>query len=474
LSPISNLQSLNLKHTWPAPLVFVVALCVYTATLAPDITWAHDGGDGGDLISAVMTGGVPHPPGYSTYLLLTWPLAHVDLGNPAGRLGLFSALCAAGAASLVAQAVIRLSSDLGHIRASKLAGVCAGLMLALSPVLWSQAVITEVYTLGALFAVLLLWLASRRLTGWRAIAFGVTWGAALGAYLPLILSAVLAVGALERRWKDWLWAGLGVLTGLGVFCILPLRAASHAPINWGNAVTLEGFWWLVSAQLYRGYVMAVPLQSLGARLLGWASMMARQFTPVGLLLGLLGLWQLARARPVLAWTTVALVAGYSIFAIGYNTTDSYVHLIPSFVCLALWLGVGLAHVIDLIGSRNLPGLSVLLLPLVMLVAGWSAADLHADRTAIEFGEQVLAQAPANAVLITSQDAHTFTMWYYHYVRGQRPDALVLDLDMLSMLWYRRSLSGESQLMLNPPDALTELKASGRPVCRVSLNRLECD
>jgi hypothetical protein len=78
------------------------ALVVYLLTLAPDLTWAHDGVDGGELITAVFTHSLPHPPGYPLYRLLTQPLLALPLGNVAYRFNLFSALTIALAAGLVA------------------------------------------------------------------------------------------------------------------------------------------------------------------------------------------------------------------------------------------------------------------------------------------------------------------------------------------------------------------------------------
>jgi hypothetical protein len=463
-------------------VVFVLSLLVYALTLAPDITWAHDSGDGGDLITAVMTGGIPHPPGYPTYLLLASPLARLPWGNPAWRLNLFSALGAAGAGGLIALTVTRLSAGIGHeSREADLAGVGAGLALAFSPVLWSQAVIAEVYALGALFAALLVFLAVCRFTGRQATLFGAALGLALGAHLPLILCGLLAFVGLERRWKSWAWAGFGLLLGLTVFLALPVRALNHAPVNWGDASTPDGFWWLVSAQLYRRYVFALPFQSVGTRLIAWASMTARQFTPVGVVIGVWGFWRLWREKPRLAQTMLVMFAGFSIFAIGYNTTDSYVYLIPAFVFLVVWLGAGLAEILsrlDLTGFRRLAlsGLLVLLLPLTELLIGWSVADIHTDRTAVMFGQATLARAPDRAVLLTAEDAHTFTLWYFRYTRDQRPDVLVVDRDLLAMRWYRATIARESGLsnLDESPDPLAALSASGRPVCRVSLTNLECN
>ncbi|MER3458900.1 MAG: hypothetical protein C4309_10005, partial [Chloroflexota bacterium] len=62
--------STGVKAWEPAALAGILALGIYARTLAPTISWAHASGDGGDLIAAVYTGGVPHPTGYPTYLLL--------------------------------------------------------------------------------------------------------------------------------------------------------------------------------------------------------------------------------------------------------------------------------------------------------------------------------------------------------------------------------------------------------------------
>jgi hypothetical protein len=454
----------NTRHWICALLVFTLSLLVYARTLAPDITWTHDGGDGGDLITAVMTGGVPHPPGYPTYLLLSWPLARLPLGNPAWRLNLFSALAAAGAAGFTTLTVIQ-----------RIAGVSAGLVLAFSSMLWSQAVIAEVYALTALFAALLLFLAIGCSS--KPVLFGLMLGLALGASPLLIWAGLMAPLVLGRRIKQWAWMGAGLLIGLGVFVALPVRALSGAPVNWGDT-SLDGWWWLVSAQLYRGYVMALPLNGLGTRSAAWAGLVVRQFTPVGALIGVWGMWRLWNTRCGLAFIWLVTFAGVSAFAIGYNTTDSYVYLISALALLAVWVGVGLAEVVqrlDQTGSaqRRL-GLATLVLPLVLLLISWPAADASTDRTAVRFGQAIMAQAPDRAILLTAQDAHTFTLWYFHYVRGERPDVMVVDRDMLGMSWYRSTVARESGLAsLESPDPVSKLASLGRPVCRVSLAELEC-
>ena len=74
-------------------------LPIYLATLAPGLTFEHYGTDGGDLITAARTLGVPHPTGYPTYTLLAWLFSHLPVGIIAYRVNLLSAISAAGAVS---------------------------------------------------------------------------------------------------------------------------------------------------------------------------------------------------------------------------------------------------------------------------------------------------------------------------------------------------------------------------------------
>ena len=54
-------------------LVMVLPAALYLSTLAPTLTWAHGGQDGGDLIAAVFTSGVPHPPEVKTAAIRSPP-----------------------------------------------------------------------------------------------------------------------------------------------------------------------------------------------------------------------------------------------------------------------------------------------------------------------------------------------------------------------------------------------------------------
>ncbi len=147
---------------------FLLSLIGYTLTLAPTVTLE----DSGELVVASDYLGVPHPPGYPIWTLLTWFFQWVFdfktfLGhpNPAWGVNFASAFFGALACGLLAMLVSRSSSDLLRTIARfnealdplvervfcAVCGVSAGLVLAFSPVMWSQSVIAEVYALNAFF-----------------------------------------------------------------------------------------------------------------------------------------------------------------------------------------------------------------------------------------------------------------------------------------------------------------------------------
>ena len=138
-----------------AVLVFIG----YLWTLSPDLTLE----DSGELATASMYAGVPHPPGYPVWTVYSWLFTKLPISNIAYRVGLSSAFAGALACGLVALMVSRGSSmmiegisDLRNIARNwenwicVAAGFVAGMLIGFNGFMWSQAVIVEVYTLSVL------------------------------------------------------------------------------------------------------------------------------------------------------------------------------------------------------------------------------------------------------------------------------------------------------------------------------------
>jgi hypothetical protein len=435
------------------------ALLLYLRTLAPSITWNHHGADSGDLAAAVATGGVPHPPGYPTYLLLGSLFNHLPLGDTAARLNLLSAVCAALAAGVMAVLMQRTLPG----KERTLPAAAAALMLAFSGPVWNQAVITEVTTLHLLLAALLLYLACRLTPTNQSRLLpllGGLLGVGLGNHLTLGLLAPGLVWLLKARTAPAAARRviLAFLVGLGVYGLIPIRAAAMAPVNWGLAVTPTNFWWLVSAAAYRPLLFGLPLALLPTRLLAGLYLLADAFMWWGLPVGLFGLTHLRRIHPRLAAATLTTFLLFWIYAAAYNSIDSHVLLLPALAVFAVWLGWGLAYLGDMLPaviSRRV-GYVWLGLAMVSPVLNFSTCDLSGDTQALAYAQRTLAAAPAEAVILTSGDAETFALWYGRYGLGLRPDTAIVNTNLLPYGWYRALLAQH-----HPHLRLTD--RAGRPV-----------
>jgi thioredoxin-like negative regulator of GroEL len=183
----------------------VLTFAGYWSTLAPSVTLEDSGG----FLTAAHNLGVPHPPGYPVWTMLAWVWQSIiPLGSIAWRVNLLSAFLGALAVGFAAL----LISKSGRVMASRCSflqrieskhavpriilasSVSASLLLAFSPVMWSQSVITEVYAMNAFFlmATLVLlyrWSFETERRG-RLYLAAFLWGVSLTNHQTLVLLTV--------------------------------------------------------------------------------------------------------------------------------------------------------------------------------------------------------------------------------------------------------------------------------------------
>jgi hypothetical protein len=317
------------------------------------------------------------------------------------------------------------------------------------------------------------------------LALGVGWifGLGVGIHPTALFAGPLAILALWRLGRFQQLGLLGSALGLAVFAYLPVRAAADPPVNWGDPDTLGRFWWVVSGAPYRHFVFALDWMYVPTRLLAGAALLARQFSAVGLVVAVLGAARLWSGDRPLALATGATSAMYAVFAIGYDTSDSYLYLVPVLVCVGFWFGAGVDWLVRAADLRarwagRLTIASAIILPMVAVAFRFPAMDLGTDREPSEFQAAVLLQAPSQAIILSQQDAHTFALWYYQLAEGHRRDVVVVDTGLLRYNWYNAQLlqrvtppqgtpshmgavlAGESRSLSGAAAVL------GRPVCQV--------
>jgi hypothetical protein len=443
--------------------VFLTALALYLLTMPSGLTWIHDGADGGDLITAAYVLGVPHPPGYPLYVTLGHLLARLPLGlgDVAFRFNLLSGVSTASAAALLSVLVSR--------RASLPAGLAAGLTLALGPLCWSQAVIAEVYGPNLLLTTILLFLISDSRVRWGWI--GLVWGLSLTTHLSSILLLPLVVSPHFRRadhpGRAGLRLALGAMVGLLPFLMLPIYAQSNPPINWGNPRTFSGWWWLVSGRLYADYLLALPWSEWPTRLAVLGRLAIENLTVAGLLLSAWGAIELFSRNRLQAILRLATISLFGLYALTYNTPDSYVLLMPALLVAALLLGEGVGELERLLPHGAVIRWGMLLIPLYLVLAIRSPLRHETDGAAIAFTREIVSNAPDGALIFTETDRHTFSLWYMRFVEGERPDLTIVDRGLFGYAWY--------QDMLRVQDPRWRPDPGDRPICTISRQgSLNCD
>ncbi len=472
-------------------------LAAYLLTLAPGVVWSGAGIDSGDFAAAVAVGGVPHPTGYPTLMLLGLAVRPIPLGDLAFRLNVLTAFAAAGSLIPLGLLAARLRPRSGlPISLPEAASAAAVLTLyGLAPLVWSNAIVTEVYALASLLLWSAVYAAVRARTNalgdsaarWWAFASGMLLGLGTGAHITVALGAPALMAILLRgRWGSRLGrrpaavAALGLVAGCSVFAYLPFAASLDPPINWGNPTNLERFWSVVSGEIYRSRLGGGDVGTTAAKAAWLLGGPARQLTWVLLPLLAVGGASLTRRH---AWA--ALATGWialSALAVGalYNSRDDEVLILPVLAVAAVWSLVGVDEVARLataartsIGRLVAAVLPALLIATAVIRGTELAPEVSmCDATHTQaFAHAALAQADANTVILTQDDRATFPLWYERYAPDGKSDVTIVDLRLWQFAWYRESLGRRSGLSTAaPPDQLLTAGAwpSSRPLWAVDI------
>jgi hypothetical protein len=119
----------------------------------------------------------------------------------------------------------------------------------------------------------------------------------------------------------------------------------------------------------------------------------------------------------------------------------------SFYAFAIWCGIGVAAVIEIVRLylkkvnplilASVVSLACLLVPIQMASQTWDDHDRSGRYTCRDFGQNYLMslQDEGNPIIYTNGDNDTFPLWYNQDVEGVRTDTRVCNLSYLQTDWY---------------------------------------
>ena len=143
-------------------------------------------------------------------------------------------------------------------------------------------------------------------------------------------------------------------------------------------------------------------------------------------------------------------------------------LVGSFYAFAIWIGLGVLYVYDLLkkklSGRNsailASGICLLAVPVWMCAQEWKAHDRSMKTLARDSAADYLNSCAPNAILFTGGDNDTYPLWYDQEVENIRPDVRVIVTSLLGSDWDINQLRRKINESAPIPMSWTEDKYLG--------------
>ncbi len=489
----SRITSLAAVQSLCAGMVFLVALLLYSWTLAPTVTLT----DSGELIIVARGLGIAHPPGVPLWIILAHLASLVPLGNVAQRINfssaLFAALTCATLTLVVAEVIITASylaaakrrkkrtkkiEELGVTHPMVAApALGAGLLMAFSRTLWSYATIAEVYALNALLIVIVFFLmlrwrrcivedgmhlstASNRGQVTRHDVFlysaALIFGLALGVHHVTVALTLPAVAVIVFRTQGvrfftsrrLVYAALISIGALvAVYAYLPLAASRSPVINWGHPRSLQEIWWHLTGRQYQVYFSFKP-EIMGEQFAEFCRMALREFgfpwLPLSLVLAFAGLADAFKRDRTIFWFLLTIMIADLAYALSYEIAeDKDAYYLPTFISIAIAAGLGIRWLIRGALSKSFPVVkpslaavvAVLVVSTIALTANWPFNNRRRYFIAHDYVDNLLKAIAPNGLLLTLDWQVVSPMFYAQEIEQLRPDVKVVDINLLRRSWY---------------------------------------
>ncbi len=424
----------------PAWIAGLVAGILFYITSAPTITWIHESQDSGELAACAATFGISHPTGYPLYTILGWIFIHLFSWIDPGRaMVIFSVICSAVAVGIIARAgafaIQLIWKNESRVTAGWWGAMAAG-FAAINPVVWSQAVVCEVYSLALLLQALV-WLCIVKYlinknqdtlngNGKSLICLGLVLGLILSHHIAgaMIIIPVLIIFINNRPDKPLVIfrnSIIAMLPGLALYLYLPIRSMQNPRLDWGNPENWNNFIAHITASQYQSNVFGTSWDEFLRRVLSfrWGD----HFGTLAIVLLIAGVIVLMMSRKGSRGKSfAAVIIIYMLwtfaFAIGYKVTDYEIFLYPLVPMVSILIAAGLAWIGMRLGrvSGILAWIFAAFVIVIMVMSGGNRyVDMDVSdpvrNSAATFAYRELSGLPGNAIVIVSSDGHLGALTY---------------------------------------------------------------
>jgi len=207
--------------------------------------------------------------------------------------------------------------------------------------------------------------------------------------------------------------------------------------------------------------------------------------------GFLGISISYKKNKKIFWTIFSLFLTSSIIMVYViNLSNSEVRprdyfFILSYLIWTIWIGIGLAGIVNFIKKDALKYLIItilLIFPILNIISQYKIQNRSNDKFTVNYGANILNSLEKNAIIFTLGDNDTFPIWYLQAVKdknvyshrylskekytesnssllkfkknrcqGIRKDVSIVNLSLLNLHWYLRQIRDTENISFNLPD-----------------------
>ncbi|GEM_PF-6797023 len=413
---------------WIGPLVFLCLFTVYLRTSSTEVFTA----DSGELTTCGSVLGIPHPTGYAAYNTMIHAFSVlIPLSNIAHRIALFSAITGALAVTILMMWIRR---GIGGSEALFMP-VIAGL----SPTLWSQCVIQEVYGMHFLLLVILIVVAHRcvrsvsirdyMLLGWLI-------GLALTHHLLAVFmmpGVLIMLGSRRYAISKRLCLGsvmLFVILSAAIYLYFPIRSVLPCTFRWIPMHEWKGFLFHVSGSQFRSVMFGIGWEAVWGNFVGMLRKLVLNWPVPLLLVAIPGIAFCFKKERSLFWGMTVSLISVLIFVLNYRIIDIEVYYLQVYLFVMIWMSFGFGILIRFaLKIRKYGWISIGMvmfgLAFQMLVRQYHPNDRSMNTVAYDYGISVMQSLDPDSILVTQGWSSPFVFTYFENVMQFRPDVRIV-------------------------------------------------
>ncbi|MEW6555981.1 MAG: DUF2723 domain-containing protein [Elusimicrobiota bacterium] len=450
-------------------LIFNFTFLIYLYTMYPTISPYRDSGD---MIVSAFTLGIAHPPAYPLYVLLGKIFTVViPFANIAYRVNLMSAFWGALTCSVLYVVIKKIGERILNNKKQILisGSVVIVLLFCLSSSMHSLSIVSEMYSLNAFFAVLIIYLISfLPSTFYLLPAF--LFGLALGNHhtLVLLLPGIiyLLIIRLGKTFLPFTFYLLpAFLLGFSVYLFLPVRSAQKPTANWGSpSGSLRNLYRVLTRADY-GSIRLHPEKSPTEQnvattvksFFNFLNVLIQQFDYW--IIPFLGLGIYYSVKQKVFWQLVLLwfFSGPVFFIVSNLPLEEKTslpilepYLMLPLLIFGLWVCIGFFYAVRYFSQyKNEKKISFLIITGLFFLIHIKLPKLNKRFEFIgnDYSMDLLKTLPPYSVLFNPDDTTTFTLRYQQECLGKRKD--------ISLAVFYKTFWGYQQLKEKKPEILPD-------------------